>query len=69
MTQPWSEDYIFQMPVATQQMNNVNLDLLRAGVRSKPNQKTLLLLSTWPGRFPRTGAASFTVRLATACRW
>jgi len=53
MTQPWSEDYIFQMPVATQQMNNINLDLLRAGVRGKPNQKIhYYCMPHWPGQLP-----------------
>ena len=53
MTQPWSEDYIFQMPVATQQMNNINLDLLRAGVRGKPNQKIhYYCMPHWPGQIP-----------------
>jgi len=53
MTQPWSEDYIFQMPVATQQMNNINLDLLRAGVRGKPKQKIhYYCMPHWPGQIP-----------------
>ncbi|MDP7009890.1 MAG: beta-galactosidase trimerization domain-containing protein, partial [Verrucomicrobiota bacterium] len=53
MTQPWSEDYIFQMPVATQQMNNINLDLLRAGVRGKPEQKIhYYCMPHWPGQIP-----------------
>ena len=53
MTQPWSEDYIFQMPVATQQMNNINLDLLRAGVRGKPEQKIhYYCMPHWPGQLP-----------------
>ena len=53
MTMPWSEDYIFQMPVATQQMNNINLDLLRAGVRGKPNMKIhYYCMPHWPGQIP-----------------
>ena len=53
MTMPWSEDYIFQMPVATQQMNNINLDLLRAGVRGKPKQKIhYYCMPHWPGQIP-----------------
>jgi len=53
MTMPWSEDYIFQMPVATQQMNNINLDLLRAGVRDKPKQKIhYYCMPHWPGQIP-----------------
>jgi len=53
MTMPWSEDYIFQMPVATQQMNNINLDLLRAGVRGKPDMKIhYYCMPHWPGQIP-----------------
>ncbi len=53
MTQPWSEDYIFQMPVATQQMNNINLDLMRAGVQGKPKQKIhYYCMPHWPGQIP-----------------
>ncbi len=53
MTMPWSEDYIFQMPVATQQINNINLDLLRAGVRGKPKQKIhYYCMPHWPGQIP-----------------
>jgi hypothetical protein len=33
MTLPWSEDYIWQLPVGTPQMNNINLDLFRAANR------------------------------------
>lgn len=36
MTLPWSEDYIWQVPVGTPQMNNINLDLFRAGLRHHP---------------------------------
>ena len=43
MTQPLSEDYIFQMPICSQQVNNLNLDLLRAGARGRPTKNTLLL--------------------------
>lgn len=53
MTQPWSEDYIFQMPVATQQMNNINLDLMRAGLQGKPKQKIhYYCMPHWPGQIP-----------------
>jgi hypothetical protein len=41
------------MPVATQQMNNINLDLLRAGVRGKPNMKIhYYCMPHWPGQIP-----------------
>lgn len=53
MTQPWSEDYIFQMPVATPQMNNINLDLLRAGSRYHPDQKLhYYCMAHWPSNRP-----------------
>lgn len=53
MTQPWSEDYIFQMPVATPQINNINLDLLRAGVRNRPDQKIhYYCMAHWPSNRP-----------------
>jgi len=35
MTMPWSEDYIWGIPVGTPQMNSINLDLFRAGIRGK----------------------------------
>ena len=53
MTQPWSEDYIFQMPVATPQINNINLDLLRAGARNNPGQKIhYYCMAHWPSNRP-----------------
>jgi hypothetical protein len=39
MTMPWSEDYIWQVPLGTQQMNFINLDLFRAGIVNKPAAK------------------------------
>ena len=41
MTLPWSEDYIWQVPVGTPQMNNINLDLFRAALRHHPDRKIL----------------------------
>jgi hypothetical protein len=40
MTMPWSEDYIFQVPVGSQQMNFLSLDLFRAGIKGKPEART-----------------------------
>ena len=55
MTQPWSEDYVFQMPVASMQVNNLNLDLLSAGVRGKPDQKIhYYCMPHWPNNRPET---------------
>jgi hypothetical protein len=39
MTMPWSEDYIWQVPVATSQMNEINFALFRAALRNKPDSK------------------------------
>ncbi len=33
MTMPWGEDYIWQIPVGSQQMNNLQIDMYRAGNR------------------------------------
>ncbi|MFP4027370.1 MAG: beta-galactosidase trimerization domain-containing protein [Candidatus Brocadiia bacterium] len=39
MTMPWSEDYIWQVPVGTIQINFINLDLFRAGLKGNPEAK------------------------------
>ena len=55
MTMPWGEDYIFQMPVGTAQMNNINLDMFRAGLRGKPAGKIhYYCMPHWPGNTPET---------------
>lgn len=41
MTLPWSEDYIWQVPVGTPQMNHINLDLFRAGLRHHPDRRIM----------------------------
>lgn len=41
MTLPWSEDYIWQVAVATPQLNNINLDLFRAANRHHPERKIM----------------------------
>jgi hypothetical protein len=33
LTMPWSEDYVFQVPVGSPQVNSLVLDVLRAGLR------------------------------------
>lgn len=35
LTMPWAEDYIWQIPVGSPQMNGINLDLLRGGIIDK----------------------------------
>jgi hypothetical protein len=54
MTLPWSEDYIWQVPVGTAQMNHINLDLFRAGLRGKPDRKILYyVMPHAPNNTPR----------------
>lgn len=53
LTLPWSEDYIWQVPVGSPQMNEINLDMARAGLRGKPNRKILYyVMPHWPGNTP-----------------
>jgi hypothetical protein len=53
MTMPWSEDYIFQVPVGSQQMNNINLDCARAGNRGRPERESMYyVMPHWPGNTP-----------------
>jgi hypothetical protein len=39
MTMPWGEDYIFQVPVGTQQMNSIMVDMFRAAIKNQPKPK------------------------------
>ncbi len=60
MTLPWSEDYIWQLPIGTPQMNNINLDLFRAGLRGKQDGKILYyVMPHWPGNTPNTWRRMF----------
>jgi len=53
MTEPWSEDWAFGLPIGTQQMNGINLDLLRAGIRGKPDRKIqYYVMAHYPGNNP-----------------
>jgi len=53
MTAPWAEDYIWQIPVGTPQMNGINLDMFRAGLRGKPNAKIIYyVMPHTPGNTP-----------------
>jgi hypothetical protein len=50
MTMPWGEDYIWQVPVGTQQMNEIVLDMFRAGVANHPDAKIqYYVMPHWPG--------------------
>ncbi len=60
MTMPWSEDYIWQLPMGTPQMNFINLDLSRAGLRHKPEAKIhYYVMPHWPGNTPRMWRRQF----------
>ncbi|MHB0938153.1 MAG: beta-galactosidase trimerization domain-containing protein [Armatimonadota bacterium] len=53
MTLPWSEDYIWQLPVGSPQMNGINLELFRAGNRGKPERDILYyVMAHSPGNTP-----------------
>jgi len=53
LTMPWAEDYIWQLPMGTPQMNSINLDLFRAGIRGKANDKIMYyVMPHSPGNIP-----------------
>ncbi len=50
MTMPWTEDYIWQVPVGSQQMSFICLDLFRAGIKNQPDAKIhAYVMPHWPG--------------------
>ena len=50
MTMPWGEDYIWQIPVGSQQMNFLLLDVYRAANRYRPeNVIQWYVMPHWPG--------------------
>jgi hypothetical protein len=54
MTMPWSEDYIWQVPVVSPQVNSINLDLFRAGLRKHPEGKIhYYVMPHMPNNTPR----------------
>src|ERR1043166_687089 len=60
MTMPWSEDYIFQAPVGSQQMNFLSLDLFRAGMKGNPQAKIhFYVMPHWPGNTPASWRRQF----------
>ena len=60
MTMPWSEDYIFQVPVASPQVNFLSLDLFRAGTRGKAEAKIhFYVMPHWPGTTPNQWRRQF----------
>lgn len=60
MTMPWSEDWIFQMAVGSQQMNAISLDLFRAAIKGQPKAKIhFYVMSHWPGNTPESWRRQF----------
>lgn len=60
MTTPWSEDYIWQPPVGSQQMNFLNLDLFRAGLKGQAHPRIIYYVMThWPGNNPESWRRQF----------
>ena len=60
MTLPWSEDYIWQVPMGTQQMNFINLDMFRAAIKGQPDAKILYyVMAHSPGNTPRSWRRQF----------
>ena len=60
LTMPWSEDYIFQVPVGSQQMNFLSLDLFRAGIRTNPAAKIhFYVMPHSPGNTPESWRRQF----------
>lgn len=59
MTLPWSEDYIWQVPVGSQQVNFISLDLFRAGIRHKPQAKIQFYVMPHWGNTPSSWRRQF----------
>jgi len=53
MTMPWSEDFCWGMPIGSPQVNGIDLDLFRDGVRGKPHPKIMMyVMPHSPGNIP-----------------
>jgi hypothetical protein len=60
MTMPWGEDYIWQLPVGTQQMNFITLDMYRAGIADFPQAKIhFYVMAHTPGNTPASWRRQF----------
>jgi hypothetical protein len=59
MTLPWSEDYAWQVPVGSQQMNSICLDLFRAGLKGRPRAKILYYVMAHWGNTPASWRRQF----------
>jgi hypothetical protein len=65
MTMPWGEDYIWGVPVGTQQMNSIMVDMFRAGIKGKPERKIhYYVMPHWPGNTPVSWRRQFYSTLA-----
>lgn len=50
LTMPWGEDYAWQIPLGTQQVSFLQMDLFRAGTRYRPEQGMhFYVMPHWPG--------------------
>ncbi len=69
LTLPWSEDYAWQVPVASPQLNEISLDLFRAGVRGKDRARLLhYVMPHSPGNTPRMWRRQFHAALGHAMK-
>jgi hypothetical protein len=60
LTMPWGEDYIWQVPVGTQQMNFLMLDMFRCGIKGKPGAKIhYYVMPHTPGNTPNSWRRQF----------
>jgi len=60
MTMPWGEDYIFQVPVGSQQMNFIMVDMFRAAIRNKPGAKIhYYVMAHAPNNTPKSWRRQF----------
>ncbi|MCX7705189.1 MAG: beta-galactosidase trimerization domain-containing protein [bacterium] len=60
LTMPWSEDYIWQIPVGSPQMNEINLDMFLCAIRGKPDRLIhYYVMPHWPGNTPNMWKRQF----------
>lgn len=60
MTMPWSEDYVWQVPVGSQQMSLLTLDLGRAAVREDDSPRLMrYVMPHSPGNTPNSWRRQF----------
>lgn len=60
MTMPWGEDYIWGVPVGSQQMTGIMLDMFRAALRDQPGGRIhFYVMPHWPGNTPNSWRRQF----------